>query len=96
MLILQFFLSSAIVESDMEQILSSIGTILPYAQIVISILLVLVIILQQRGSSIGGAFGSDNFSATYHKRRGAELFLFQATIVLAILFVAAALFAIAL
>lgn len=74
----------------METIASGIATILPYIQIVLSILLVTVILLQQRGSSLGGAFGSDNFSATFHKRRGAELFLFQASIVLAILFVASA------
>ena len=67
-----------------------IGTVLPYVQIVISLLLIAAILLQQRGSSLGGAFGGDNFSATYHKRRGAELFLFQATVVLALLFVASA------
>lgn len=65
-----------------------VRTILPYAQIILSILLVAAILLQQRGSSIGGALGGDNFSATYHKRRGAELFLFRLSVVLAILFVA--------
>lgn len=65
-----------------------VRTILPYVQIILSILLVAAILLQQRGSSIGGAFGGDNFSATYHKRRGAELFLYRLSIVLAILFVA--------
>ncbi|NCN52342.1 preprotein translocase subunit SecG [Candidatus Parcubacteria bacterium] len=63
-----------------------IRTILPYVQIILSILLVAAILLQQRGSSLGGAFGGDNFSATYHKRRGAELFLFRLSIVLGILF----------
>ncbi len=65
-----------------------VRTILPYAQIILSILLVASILLQQRGSSLGGAFGGDNFSAAYHKRRGAELFLFRFSTVLAILFVA--------
>ena len=67
-----------------------VRTILPYAQIALSVLLVATILLQQRGSSLGGAFGGDNFSAAFHKRRGAELFLFQSTIVLGILFVGAA------
>ena len=67
-----------------------VRTILPYVQIALSALLVAVILLQQRGSSLGGAFGGDNFSAAFHKRRGAELFLFQATIALGILFVGAA------
>lgn len=65
--------------------------ILPYVQIILSVLLVSAILLQQRGSSIGGALGGDNFSATYHKRRGAELFLFRISVVLAMLFVASTL-----
>ena len=65
-----------------------VRTILPYVQIILSILLVAAILLQQRGSSIGGAFGGDHFSATYHQRRGAELFLYRFSIVIAILFVA--------
>lgn len=67
-----------------------VQTILPYVQVLLSVLLIAAILLQQRGSSLGGAFGGDNFSATYHKRRGAELFLYRFSIVLAILFVASA------
>lgn len=74
----------------METIVSGIGSLLPYIQIILSVLLVTAILLQQRGSSLGGAFGSDNFSATFHKRRGAELFLFRASIVIGILFVLSA------
>ena len=65
-----------------------VRTVLPYAQIILSILLVAAILLQQRGSSLGGAFGGDNHSATFHKRRGAELFLFKLSVTLAIIFVA--------
>lgn len=61
--------------------------VLPYVQIILSILLIAAVLLQQRGSSLGGAFGGDNFSATFHKRRGSELFLFRFSIVVAILFV---------
>ncbi len=63
---------------------------LPYAIIILSILLILGIVLQQRGASLGGAFGGDNFASTFYKRRGAEKFLFNATIVIAILLVLAA------
>jgi len=73
-----------------------IRTILPYAQIILSILLVAAILLQQRGSSLGGAFGGDNFSATFHKRRGAELFLFKFSIVVGILFVLSAVLSLAI
>lgn len=70
--------------------METISSVLPYVQIILSILLAAVILLQQRGSSLGGAFGSDNYSATFNKRRGAELFLFRAAIVLAVLFVLSA------
>ncbi len=68
--------------------METVSTILPYVQIILSILLVTAILLQQRGSSMGGAFGGDNFSAAYHTRRGAELFLYRLSIVVSILFVA--------
>ncbi len=63
-----------------------ITSILPYAQVVIPIFLITAIILQTRGSSVGGAFGGDNSDTTFYTRRGAEKTLFQATIVLGILF----------
>jgi protein translocase SecG subunit len=68
-------------------IIETVQVALPYVQIILSILLVTAILLQQRGSSLGGAFGGDNFSATFNKRRGAELFLFKFSIGIAILFV---------
>ncbi len=70
--------------------METLKAILPYAQTVLSLLLIIGIVLQNRGASLGGAFGGDNFASTFYKRRGAEKFLFQATIVVAILFVAAA------
>ena len=63
---------------------------LPYAEIILSVLLIVGIVLQQRGTTLGGAFGGDNFASTFYKRRGAEKFLFNATIVIAILLVLAA------
>ena len=63
-----------------------IQAVLPYLQIALSILLVAAVLLQQSGSGLGGAFGGDNFSAGFHTRRGSEKFLFNATIVLAVLF----------
>ncbi len=57
--------------------METVRTILPYVQIILSVLLTAAVLLQQRGSSMGGAFGGDNFSAAYHVRRGAELFLFR-------------------
>ena len=65
--------------------------VLPYIQIILSILLIAAILLQQRGSSLGGAFGGDNFSATFNTRRGPEKWLFYTTIALGVLFAATAL-----
>lgn len=63
-------------------------TALPTLQIILSILLVIAILLQQSEESLGGAFGgSDSSQSTRKTRRGAEKFLFQATITLAVLFV---------
>lgn len=72
--------------AKMEALVSA----LPYAEIILSILLIVGIVLQQRGATLGGAFGGDNFASTFYKRRGAEKFLFNATIVIAILLVLAA------
>jgi len=71
--------------------MEAVSTLLPYTEIILSILVIVGVVLQQRGASLGGAFGGDNFSSTFYKRRGAELFLFRITIVLSILLVLAAL-----
>lgn len=62
---------------------------LPYIQITLSLLLIAAIILQSTGSGLGGVFGGSDDSVHY-TRRGFEKTLFQATIVLAILYVLAA------
>lgn len=68
----------------------TIAGVLPYIQVVLSVLLVLFVVLQQTGASLGGAFGGDNFSAAYHTRRGTEKWLFWATIVTGVLFAVSA------
>ncbi len=72
------------------EIIQLLQPALPFVQIILSVLLIAAILLQQRGSSLGGAFGGDNFSSAFHKRRGAELFLFKFAIGIAILFVVSA------
>lgn len=63
-----------------------IQSILPYLQVVLSIFLIVTVLLQQRGSSVGGAFGAESMGTTFYTRRGAERVLFQITIGIAILF----------
>jgi preprotein translocase subunit SecG len=53
-------------------------------QIILAIALIIVILLQNRGTGLGGAFGGE--SAVYHSRRSLEKTLFQITIALAIVF----------
>ncbi len=76
---------SAIVVDDME-LTETLLEVLPFIQVVLAVILIASILLQQRGSSLGGAFGGDNFSSAFQKRRGAELFLFKFSIGIAILF----------
>ena len=58
--------------------------ILPLIQIFLSVLLVAAILLQQRGSGLGSAFGGEG--NVFRTKRGVEKMLFYATIGLAILF----------
>ena len=67
-----------------------IEPILPFVQVALSALLVTAVLLQARGSSVGGAFGGDSMGSTFYTRRGAELMLFRFTIVLGVLFALAA------
>ncbi len=55
------------------------------AEIIISIVLILVLLLQSRGAGFSGTFNSD--SSVFRTRRGVEKTLFQLTIFLAALFV---------
>ncbi len=71
--------------------MSALAGYLPYIQLTLSALLILVVLMQRTGASLGGAFGADNFSSGFHTRRGFEKTLFRSTIVLGILFALSAL-----
>jgi len=57
-------------------------------QIIISSLLIVFILLQQRGTALGSAFGQEGF---YFKKRGMEKTIFWTTVVLSVLFIAVSL-----
>ena len=57
--------------------------VLAVGQLIVSVALCLAILLQSRGSGLGGTFGGD--SAVYRSRRGIERRLWQFTIVLIVL-----------
>jgi len=71
-----------------------VATILPYAQIMLSVVLVSAILLQQSGAGLGGALGGSGGDAFHHTRRGFERFLFYLSIVCGILFTLSAFLAI--
>jgi protein translocase SecG subunit len=57
-------------------------------QVIAAIILVISILLQHRGTGLGGAFGGEDLS--YRSRRGVEKLLFRTTIVFAAIFIVAA------
>ncbi len=59
--------------------------ILLISQAVVALLLSVSVLLQNRGSGLGGAFGGD--FGNYYAKRGLEKFLLYATIFLATLFI---------
>ena len=66
-------------------------TYLSIAQILLSVAIVMVILLQVRGGGLGGIFGQAD--TVYRTKRGVEKTLFQLTIVLVALFIIVALVA---
>lgn len=62
---------------------------LPIAQIVVAILLVVFVLLQQRGTALGSAFGGEG--GFYATRRGIQKKIFWLTCVLGALFIILAL-----
>jgi preprotein translocase subunit SecG len=67
-----------------------VNPVLAAGQLIVSVALVFSVLLQSRGSGLGGTFGGD--SSVYRSRRGIERRLWQFTIALIVLF---ALFSIA-
>lgn len=64
---------------------------LTIAQIAVSILIIILVLLQDRSSGIGGVFGGGGADAAYQTRRGMEKFMHYATILLIIIFAGLAL-----
>jgi preprotein translocase subunit SecG len=62
-----------------------VDTAINLAMIIGSVVLILLILLQTKGSSFSGAFGGDT-SSIYKTRRGIEKTLFDFTIIVAVVF----------
>jgi preprotein translocase subunit SecG len=70
---------------------ADLGTWINIAQIIISIALIGILLLQTKGAGWTGAFGADQ-SSVFRTRRGIQKTLFQMTIVLAVVFIITSLF----
>ena len=68
-----------------------IVNILKYLEVVISILLIISALLQNRSGGLGTVFGGVSGGEFYRSKRGLEAFLYNSTIVLGILFAVIAL-----
>jgi preprotein translocase subunit SecG len=62
-----------------------VNPVLAAGQLIVSVALIFSVLLQARGSGLGGTFGGD--SSVYRSRRGIERRLWQFTIALIVLFV---------
>jgi preprotein translocase subunit SecG len=56
-------------------------------QILISVVLIVIILLQVKGSGFGAALGGMSGGSVFRTKRGLEKTLFQATIILTIVFI---------
>jgi preprotein translocase subunit SecG len=56
-------------------------------QIIVSAVLIVVVLLQVKGSGFGAALGGMSGGSVYRTKRGLERTLFQATILLVVVFI---------
>ena len=63
----------------------SLDTILQIIMVGSAVLMIVAILLQQRGATLGAGFGGSG--ELYTTRRGVDKSLFEATIVLAVIFI---------
>lgn len=56
-------------------------------QIIISVIIIAVVLLQVKGSGFGAALGGMSGGSAFRTKRGLERTLFQATIILVIVFI---------
>jgi len=76
--------------------MGSIANILPYIQIGLSLVLIILVLIQQSDADLGGTFGGSDNTSAMRTRRGMERTVFISTIVIGILFALSSLFALIL
>lgn len=66
-------------------IIAKMHNLITFIQITLGVLLIILVLMQNRSSGMGSSFGSGGMS--YHSKRGLESMLLKVTIVISILFV---------
>lgn len=61
-------------------------SIISIAQVIIAVIVTILILLQERSSGVGGAFGGGQAGGIYQTRRGLEKIIFYGTIITIIAF----------
>lgn len=74
--------------------MQSLIPLIPYAQMGLALLLVIGVLLQQRGTGLGSTFGGAGVG--YSTKRGAEKVIFYFTVVVSILFILTSILAVRL
>lgn len=64
----------------------NISDLLKYVLVVISVILIIFVLLQNRSGGLGTVFGGSGGGEFYRSKRGLEAFLYNGTIILGILF----------
>ncbi len=70
--------------------MNTIANLLPYIQLILAVLLIVIIMLQRPGEGIEGALGGTASNLSHFARRGGERVMFFGTITIALLFVISA------
>jgi preprotein translocase subunit SecG len=71
----------------------SIIQVLPYIQIILSLVLIGLVLIQPSDADLGSTFGGNDNASASRTRRGMEKTIFNATIIIGILFALSALIA---
>ena len=81
---LSHLVESRLLRYTLNEYFRMMSSIFSIIQIILAVILIVVVLLQQKGSGLGAAFGGSG--TVYTTRRGVDKVLFQATIVISILF----------
>lgn len=68
-----------------------IKNIISFVQLIIAVILIALVLLQERGSGMGEAIGGASQGGFTNQRRGVEKYIFMGTVIGLVLFVATSL-----